>query len=192
MSGMSKGKSLRERLKVKAFRDAYAEGAVRAGVPHQIRSMRLQRNWSQEELAKRMKTSQSAIARLENVDNGKFNISTLLQAASAFDVALLVMLVPFSRLLKERADLSPSAIDAVEFENDRPLTAVSLRALRVPTDHNIAIAVQNFVSAGPREDFMIDLISHGTTQRVEMPKAIDYIQLAETNSKQMRMLECRV
>ncbi|MFN0022852.1 MAG: multiprotein-bridging factor 1 family protein [Parvularculaceae bacterium] len=185
MSGMSKGKSFRERLKVKAFRDAYAEGAVRAGVPHQIRSMRLQRNWSQEELAKKMKTSQSAIARLENVDNGKFNISTLLQAASAFDVAVLVMLVPFSRLLKERANLSPSAIDAVAFENDRPVTAVSLRALRIPTDNNIV--VQNFVSAGPREDFLCDSNSHATTQRVEMPKTIGYTHLAQTNHNQMRM-----
>jgi len=118
VSGISKKKNLRERLKDKSFREAYVEGSVRAGLPHQIRAMRQVRNWSQQELAKRMKTSQSAVARLENPDNGKFNITTLLDAAAAFDVALLVKFVPFSRLLGERANLAPVAVNAVDFAHD--------------------------------------------------------------------------
>ena len=163
MRGKS-SKTLKDRLKSKAFREAYVEGSVRATVPYQIRAMRQQRGWSQQELAERMDTSQSAVARLERPDNGKFNITTLLDAAAAFDVALLVKLIPFSQLLRERVDLSPCNVNAVEFSKDNlsvdPVLSIFYPS---PTSTRDVIASVNLTScvmiSGPKQGgyFSLDI-----------------------------------
>ena len=96
----------------KKSRDAYVYEHIRNGIPFQMRAMRDQREWTQADLAKEMKTSRTTITRLENPNNDKLTLKTLLEVASAFDVALLVKFVPFSRLVKEYEDVSQSALGA--------------------------------------------------------------------------------
>jgi transcriptional regulator with XRE-family HTH domain len=109
-----------ERLRDKAYRDAYIEAHVKIGIPHQIRALREQegRKWTQGELAKRSKKSRTVISRLEDPEYGRHTIRTLLELASAFDVALLVKFVSFSRLLKEFADVSPRALEVPSFTDE--------------------------------------------------------------------------
>jgi transcriptional regulator with XRE-family HTH domain len=64
---------------------------------YQLRRLRDKKGWSQPELAKRMRTSQNAISRLENPAYGKASLSTLKKLAAIFDVALEVRFVPFSK-----------------------------------------------------------------------------------------------
>jgi transcriptional regulator with XRE-family HTH domain len=111
-------KSLLEELKNKKFRDAYAAEHVKTSVPIQIYLLREQRHWNQSQLAERAKTTQTVISRLEDLDYGKLSISTLLKLASAFDIALLVKFVPFTRLLKEFKDNSPEALSAKSFSEE--------------------------------------------------------------------------
>lgn len=121
MSVISKLKLL-AKLRNKEYRDAYVEEKVATSLPFQIRALREQpgREWSQAELGRRAGMRQNAISRLEDAESGTPSISTLLRLARAFDVALLVKFVPFSKLLSEFADLSSEALSAVSFDNELP------------------------------------------------------------------------
>ncbi len=120
MSGKSEKRLLLE-LRDKEYRDGFVEGHVRTGLAYQIRALREARNWSQEELGKRLGTSQSVVARLENPDYGKFSLTTLLKLASTFDVALDVRFTGFGELLETTRDLSPAALNAPSFDDDKGL-----------------------------------------------------------------------
>ena len=121
MNGNSRDRLLRD-LQDKEARDAYVEGHVRAGVAYQIRAMRDTEGWSQNELGQQMghssQSAQAAVARLENPDYGRFSVSTLLEVASAFDVALMVRFVSFGDLLRHVTDAAPSALSPVHYTDD--------------------------------------------------------------------------
>lgn len=119
MSVTSKIKLL-AKLRDKEYRNAYVEEKVATSLPFQIRALREQpdRDWSQAELGRRAGMRQNAISRLEDAESGTPSISTLLRLARAFDVALLVKFVPFSKLLHEFADLSSEALSAQSFEQE--------------------------------------------------------------------------
>jgi transcriptional regulator with XRE-family HTH domain len=72
--------------------------------------MREEREWSQGKLGKLSGKPRNVITRLEDPNYGKLTIKTLLEMASAFEVALLIKFVPFSRLLREYDDTSSSAL----------------------------------------------------------------------------------
>jgi|RhiMetdeSRZDD1v2_1073273.scaffolds.fasta_scaffold163961_4 transcriptional regulator with XRE-family HTH domain len=111
-------KRLVEELKNKKFRDAYVAEHVKTSVPIQIYVLREQRHWNQTQLAELAKTTQTVISRLEDQDYGRLSISSLLKLASAFDVALLVKFVPFTRLFEEFEDTSPEALAATSFTEE--------------------------------------------------------------------------
>lgn len=59
----------------------------------QIRALRHRRGWSQEDVARRMGTTQTAIARLENPKLVlRSTMKTLMKVAAVFDVALVCRL----------------------------------------------------------------------------------------------------
>jgi hypothetical protein len=109
-----------EKLRDKAYRDAYVESHIRIGIPYQIAALREQddRRWSQAELGRRVAKPASVICRLEDPQYGRLTIRTLLELASAFDVALLVKFVSFSRFLDEFEDVSPEGLQVASFTND--------------------------------------------------------------------------
>lgn len=124
MSGTSNRKL--EKLRDKRYRDAYVASNIRIGIPYQIRALREQkdRNWSQGELGKRAGKPRNVISRLENPEYGQLTIRTLLELASAFDVALLVKYVSYSRFLREFEDVSPQALEVASFTNDPEITGM--------------------------------------------------------------------
>ncbi len=117
MSVTSKNKLI-AKLKDKEYRDAYAVEHVTTSLPFQIRALREKREWTQGKLAKHAQTTQTAISRIEDPDYGKLSLNTLYKLAAAFDVALLVKFVPFSRLLSEFEDVSPEALEVEGFEDE--------------------------------------------------------------------------
>ncbi len=84
----------------KRSREALVDSHVRNGIAFQIRAMRRERNWTQEDLAKQADMKPTQITRVENPVYGSHTVTTLRRIASAFDVALVVRFVPFSELLK--------------------------------------------------------------------------------------------
>jgi transcriptional regulator with XRE-family HTH domain len=103
---------VRKLLDSKKFRDSYVYEHIRNGIPFQIRALREERRWTQGKLGEEAQKPRNVITRLEDPNYGKLTLKTLFEIASAFDVALLVKFVPFSRLLREYEDVSPVALSA--------------------------------------------------------------------------------
>jgi len=122
-------KKLRESRKA---RDAYVYEHVRNGIPFQIRALRKDRDWSQQDLAAAAKTSRTVITRIEDPNYGKLSLKTLLAIASAFNVALLVKFVPFSRLLREYEDVSWQALGAKSVMDSDEISSLEAWANRDP------------------------------------------------------------
>jgi len=100
---------LANQLSDKAYRDAYVASQIRVGLPMQCRALRENLELTQPELAKTAGMTQPRISELERPGERKLNIETLLRLASAFDVALQVRFVPFSRLVDDD--------DAIDLDN---------------------------------------------------------------------------
>jgi len=118
MSGFRK--NLWESLKNRIFRREYVAENVRSGIAFQIKAMRNARKLSQSDLARLTGKAQSAIARLEDPDYGKFSLQTLLEIADAFDVWLSVEFVSFSEGLRRTENRTSLALNAISFGDDRP------------------------------------------------------------------------
>jgi transcriptional regulator with XRE-family HTH domain len=73
---------------------------------------------SQSDLAQAIESKQSAIARLEDPTYGKHSIATLMKIAHAFDCALRVTLISYSRLAQEVEDTSDQSLYAAPFEDE--------------------------------------------------------------------------
>lgn len=137
------------KLRDKEYRDAYVEEKVTTSLPFQIRALREQREWSQAELGNHADMRQNAISRLEDAENGTPSISTLLRLARAFDVALLVKFVPFSKLLDEFKDLSSDALEVPSFEKE--MERLQQPAIAASATTNFAMAAETasqYISEG--------------------------------------------
>lgn len=106
-----------EQLKDKEYRDAYMADHVRAGIAYQIQALREQAGLTQAQLAARLNTRQSVISRLENTEYGKVSVQTLLDVASALDIALNVRFCDYRQFLDSISDVSPAALRVSSFEN---------------------------------------------------------------------------
>ena len=86
---------------------------VRASIAYQIRTLRMVRGWTQEELASRAKLSTPTISRLEDASGESPQISTLTAVANAFDVALFIRFESWEAFVRHMAGLiPPAAFDA--------------------------------------------------------------------------------
>lgn len=75
---------LREKLKDKEFRKAFDKEDLYARLAIQIAKLREEEGLSQKELARRLRTSQQMISRLEDPDNRSLSLGTLVKLAEAF------------------------------------------------------------------------------------------------------------
>lgn len=108
----------RYKWKDKEYRHAYMEASIEQGVAWQIRVNRERRGMSQKDLAKKIKSRQSAISRAENTEYGKHSLETLTKIANAFDCALQVRFVSYSKLAMDNEDLSQAALYAKPYEKE--------------------------------------------------------------------------
>lgn len=91
-----------EQLKDQQFRNAFLARTVRESVAAQVKTLRKQYRLSLREFARRCGFSYGTAFRLEHpLLNAGTTIKTLLTIASAFDVALIVKFVSWSRFLQE-------------------------------------------------------------------------------------------
>ncbi len=82
---------LKESLKDPEFRKAWEESELEYQIATQLIEARLVKQLSQRALAKRMKTSQAVVSRMENM-NANPSLSLLKRAAQALNVKLTVSL----------------------------------------------------------------------------------------------------
>lgn len=101
-------------------RDAYVQAEVVTALAHQIRAIRMQRNWSQAELAKRMGTTQTAVSRLEDPSYGRLSVKTLLDLSRVFDTGLRVQFVSLVTMLHETFKPKAHLREVPSFEEEAP------------------------------------------------------------------------
>ena len=135
MTVISKGFA-EELVSEKDMREAYLAAQTRTRIANQIRVIRQQRGWSQEEFAKAVEKPQSNVSRLESRDYGSFTLKTLLEIASTFDVGLIVEFVPYEDFLLRTNDLSQETLEVSEFD------AQAVRALAENADPMIIMSHQ--------------------------------------------------
>ena len=90
-------------------------GRIRTYIALQVRELRESNNLSQSDLAEKTGTHQSAISRLENTDYGRMSVQTLIDLATAMDVALVVKFASYEDFLSQHGDVRPSALSAESF-----------------------------------------------------------------------------
>jgi transcriptional regulator with XRE-family HTH domain len=112
-----------EQLRDPEYRRGFVEGHAKDTVAFQLRAMRKANDWDQRDVAEKLgnRKLQPMISRYENPDYGKYSISTLLELAAAFDVALAVRFVPFSELVEWDISSNPAKECPVSFVDDKGL-----------------------------------------------------------------------
>lgn len=101
-------------------RDAYVQAEVVTALAVQIRAIRMQRSWSQADLAKRMGTTQAAVSRLEDPSYGRMSIKTLLDLSRVFDTGLRVQFVSLITMLHETFKPKAHLREVPSFEEEAP------------------------------------------------------------------------
>jgi transcriptional regulator with XRE-family HTH domain len=99
-----------QKLKDRARRRRFIANQIKNGFAFQVRALRKDRAMTQQELAGAAKTTQTVISRIEKNGASNLNVKTLLKIADAFDVALVVRLVPIDQLISWVDGLSPSVM----------------------------------------------------------------------------------
>jgi transcriptional regulator with XRE-family HTH domain len=107
-----------EKLREKAYRDAFVASQLKRGLPTQIRVMLKDRGWNQSDLAERSGLKQGVISRAADPDYGNLTLNTILKIASGFDVAYVGRFLPFSDLARWYTDLSEPTLSVPDFQHD--------------------------------------------------------------------------
>jgi transcriptional regulator with XRE-family HTH domain len=164
---------LRDELKDPEFRHNYVAENTRRGLAYQIKALREARGWSQAEFARQAGKPQSNIHRWEDPTYGKFSLSTLIEVASTFDVALVVKFVGFGALLDSVADLRPKKLAVPTYEEEvANIDAVSTRqtmskfgalaAFSVPLEQSAN--QRSALSEAPNGTIKLPPLPHDTSQ----------------------------
>lgn len=134
---MSLDSELLRNLETKTERDAFSASLARVAVPMQIRALRKQHGWNQDDLAKVLGAKQPWVSALETPGGNIPNLNTLLKVAAAFDVGLLVWFAPFSELVTRDNRFSPDDFVVPSYGEDvehRPaLGGVTAELIEFPT-----------------------------------------------------------
>lgn len=117
---MSALSSLWDKLgRSKKYRESFAASVVKRMIPLQIKVLRIQRNWSQAQLATESRLTQGVISRAEDPDYGNLTVNTLVRIGSGFDCAFVGRYVPFSDVARWYADLEDEkTLEVPSFAND--------------------------------------------------------------------------
>ena len=99
-------------------RNAYTDTITNAFVAAQIKALREDRGFSQEQLAELIGTKQSGVSRLERADYSSWKIETLRKLARAFHVRLRIRFEGFGTLLDEIGGFDDKNLLPPKFEDD--------------------------------------------------------------------------
>lgn len=119
----------------KDYRDAFVDAHVGNGVAFQLKALRESRDWDQKDVARELgkPSAQPMISRYENPDYGKYSVSTLLELAHLYDVALIVKFAGFSELVKHDYESQSESFYVPSFEQECKAGLISNQTSTVET-----------------------------------------------------------
>lgn len=110
---------MRNELRNKDYRDSFVREFLKNGIAFQLQALRSKSELTQAQLGELAGKKQNVISRLENPNYGNFTINTLLDLASALDVALVVRFAPFSEVERLRGHLSREELAVASFSDEQ-------------------------------------------------------------------------
>lgn len=99
-------------------RQAYMESCVEQDIAWQINLNRKKRELTQKQLAEKVGTTQTAIARWEDPCYGRHSIPSLVKIAHTLDCALIVRLAPYSELAELSQNTSKESFLVASYEQE--------------------------------------------------------------------------
>jgi len=102
----------------KDYRHGYVDEFLNAWIATQIKVLRQQRSWSQQELADRANMLQPRISTMENVNYSSWSIKILRKLAEAFDLSLSVSFESFGSRVGDIDKFSREYLERCSFEDD--------------------------------------------------------------------------
>lgn len=135
---------LLEQLKNADYRRGFIEGHAKDTIAFQLRTLRKAMEWEQRDVAERLGNAklQPMISRYENPDYGRYSISTLLELAAVFDVALVVRFAPFSELVGWDWSSDAVTLCPASFEDDVKLAQLSKQ---IEAEKRLAAQIQSHI-----------------------------------------------
>jgi len=107
-----------EFLADKEYAHGYMESYIDAYIATQIKVLREQREWSQEELANETDMKQARISVLENIDYASWSVSTLRRFARAYDLVLKVSFEEFGAEIERMSEFGAEGLERRSRTND--------------------------------------------------------------------------
>jgi transcriptional regulator with XRE-family HTH domain len=111
--------SLIEEFHDPEYREVYTDEFLNSKIATQIKVLREQRKWTQEELADRAEMKQERVAVLENVNYESWTLSVLRRFAKAFDLRLDVEFKEFGSFFEDFANFGRESLERDSFDEDR-------------------------------------------------------------------------
>ncbi|KKM85158.1 hypothetical protein LCGC14_1291800 [marine sediment metagenome] len=102
----------------KDYRHAYFDEFLNSAIATQIKVLREQRDWTQEDLAERVNVKQETISRLEDVDYSAWTFGILRSLAGAFDLTLCVSFESFGKRLDDFGKFSRENLEKDSSKDD--------------------------------------------------------------------------
>ncbi len=103
------------------YSEAFISAEIATTLPFQLKAMRMQRGWTQKEVARRIGGNQKTISDFENPNYARYTLTSLKKLASVYDVGLIVRFAPFSELVDWAATLSPEKLAVPARDKDARL-----------------------------------------------------------------------
>jgi transcriptional regulator with XRE-family HTH domain len=132
---------LRKSFVDQEYRDSYAESFMNSCVAAQIKILREEREFTQQELAEKIGTKQAGISRLENVNYSAWKVETLRKVARALRVRLRISFEEFGTLPDEIGAFDRDGLFRRAFEQD-PVFNPSIAA-QAPAEARAGAALQS-------------------------------------------------
>jgi transcriptional regulator with XRE-family HTH domain len=132
----------------KEYRHAYGEESTDISVGTQIKVLREQREWRQEDLAHEAGIQQPMVSRYESVNYSNWTITTLKKLARAYDVWLDIRFRSFGDLVNETNRFSRESLQVPAFADD-PFFKVRRKVSR-PKIRAVAQVTAQVVPFDPR------------------------------------------
>src|ERR1039457_686239 len=150
--------ALKKKLRDRRYRTAFADAVLDDSIVLQIKTLRENRGFSQEELGRRAGMKQGAISRIESSDYGAWSVSTLKRIAKELDLPLSLRFVSWGNLLETAAHFTPAHLDVPPFDQDPAFLPVSDTTYVMDSTY-LCTAIQRELRA-----FEHSLISEGWNQ----------------------------
>lgn len=176
----TKATLIKKLRKSKNYRKAFVDAEISIGIPFQIRALREQRGWSQNDLAKAASFKQPRICSMEQAGYGAFTLSTLKALAAAFDVGLVVRFAPFGEMVEWADTFSADTFGVPSAETDPQLAST----YEARADTNSATSAMHAATSQPGAGLLSALLRDARISRdaSTTPRAALSAGLATSNT----------